>query len=178
MTSINREKPEKNLDNLFGEEAVHKIKELVAKAKTCLFCTNIKTGQTFSTRPMSVQQLDDNGVAWFLSASDSSQNAEISRDSHVQLLFQGSSYSDFLTLSGQATLSRDKAKIKELWQPILKDWFTGGIDDPRVTVISVRPSDGYYWDLKHGMAVAFVKKIVGAVTGKTLDDSIEGKLKP
>jgi hypothetical protein len=36
----------------------------------------------------------------------------------------------------------------------------------------------YYWDNKHGSAVAGVKMLVGAVVGKTLDDSIEGKLAP
>jgi hypothetical protein len=38
------------------------------------------------------------------------------------------------------------------------------------------PWEGYYWDTKHGKLVAFAKQIAGAVMGKTLDDSIEGKL--
>ena len=93
-----------------------------------------------------------------------------------QLLFQGSPYSDFLTIYGHAYVSRDKNKIEELWDPMLKSWFTEGIDDPRITVIKVQPADGYYWDTKHGMAVAFVKRMIGAAVGKTLDDSIEGKV--
>jgi len=60
---------------------------------------------------------------------------------------------------------------------ILKTWFTGGLDDPRITAIEVEPLDGYYWDTKHNVAVAFAKMAVGAMTGKTLDDSIEGKLR-
>ena len=97
-------------------------------------------------------------------------------DPAVQLLFQGSSYSDFATLFGYASISGDKEKIKELWHPILKTWFTDGIDDPRISVIKVTPSEGYYWDTKHGKLVAFAKQMVGAILGKTLDDSIEGKL--
>ncbi|MEO7675481.1 MAG: pyridoxamine 5'-phosphate oxidase family protein, partial [Verrucomicrobiota bacterium] len=61
--------------------------------------------------------------------------------------------------------------------PLLKTWFTEGVDDPRITVIRVAPSEGYYWDTKHGMAVAGVKMLIGAAIGKTLDDSMEGKLK-
>jgi hypothetical protein len=49
--------------------------------------------------------------------------------------------------------------------------------DPRITVIKVAPADGYYWDTKHNMAVAGVKMLIGAAIGKTLDDSIEGRLK-
>jgi hypothetical protein len=50
------------------------------------------------------------------------------------------------------------------------------MDDPRITVIKVAPSDGYYWDTKHGLAVARIKMLIGAVLRKTLDDSVEGKL--
>ncbi len=67
--------------------------------------------------------------------------------------------------------------IKELWEPILKTWFTEGIDDPRITVIKVETQQGYYWDNKHGDAIAFTKMAIGAALGKTLDESIEGQLK-
>lgn len=125
---------------------------------------------------MSVQKIDEHANLWFLSAKDSHKNAEIKEDHTVQLLFQGSSYSDFLSLYGKASISTDKSKIKELWQPILKTWFTEGIDDPRITVIKVKPIDGYYWDTKHNMIVGLVKRMAGAIIGKTLDDSIEGNI--
>jgi len=80
-------------------------------------------------------------------------------------------YSSFLVL-------QVKKLIKELWEPLLKTWFTEGVDDPRITVIKVETKQGYYWDNKHGNAIALVKMAAGAAMGKTLDDSIEGKLKP
>lgn len=176
MDSINQQQPEENYKDLQNEEAKKKIKQLTDKAKTCFFCTDIKAGKPFATRPMSVQKLDDEGNFWFLSANDSHKNYELNSDSMVQLLFQGSSYEDFLNIYGKATVSQDKEKIKELWEPVLKTWFTEGIDDPRISVIKVTPEEGYYWDTKHGMAVAIIKRLAGAVMGKTLDDSIEGKL--
>ncbi len=126
---------------------------------------------------MAVQEVDAQGNLWFLSADDSHKNAEIQANPKVQLYFQGDPHSDFLHLEGIATISRDKAKIKELWKFILKTWFTGGEDDPRITVIKIAPSQGYYWDNKHGKAVAGVKMLIGAATGMTLDDSIEGSIK-
>jgi len=177
MDSINKEQPEDNYKDLRGTEATEKIKELVKKAGTCFFCSHIETGKPFQTRPMSVQKLDDEGNLWFLSPKDSHKNKELKTDDHVQLLFQGSSYSDFLNLYGKATISTDKEKIKELWEPILKTWFTEGIDDPRITVIKVEPTKGYYWDTKHNMLVGMIKRAAGAIMGKTLDDSIEGKIK-
>ena len=125
---------------------------------------------------MSIQKVDEHGNFWFLSSDDSHKNEDIQEDPNVQLLFQGSKYSDFLSIYGTASISKDKAIIKELWEPILKTWFTEGEDDPRITVIKVEATEGYYWDNKHGNAVALAKTVVGAILGKTLDDSIEGKL--
>ena len=178
MDSINREQGEENYKDLQGGEGGKKIKELAGKNSTCFFCTDITTGQPITARPMSVQKMDEDGNFWFLSANDSHKNQEIQLNNKVQLLFQGSAHSDFLSIYGTATISTDKGLVKELWEPLLKTWFTEGVDDPRITVIKVETKQGYYWDNKHGNAVAFAKMAVGAIMGKTLDDSIEGKLKP
>jgi general stress protein 26 len=181
MGSINRNQPEKNRQNLQGEEAIRQIKTIVGQAQNCFFCTtplagNAMAGESNGSRPMNVRHIDDAGNLWFLSAADSQQNQELERDSTVRLYFQGSPHSDFLLLAGEATVSRDKAKIAQLWEPLLKTWFTEGQEDPRITVIRFVPTSGYYWDTKHGNLVAGIKMMLGAALGKTLDDSIEGKL--
>jgi len=176
MSSINEQQSENNHQDLQGKEALQKIKELAEKADICFFCTNISTNTPFSTRPMSIQEVNDEGL-WFLSASDSTLNKEIANDPSVQLLFQGSTYSDFLNIHGTASISKDKQKVKQFWKPLFKTWFTEGIDDPRITVINVRPDKGYYWDTKHNMVIGFLKRAAGAIVGKTLDDSIEGNIR-
>jgi general stress protein 26 len=177
MDSINKNQTEENYADLSGQEAINKIQEVVKKAQSCFFCTALSTSASRGARPMSVQQVDDGGNLWFLSADDSHKNKELSLDPSVTLYFQGSPHSDFLQLAGTATISRDRAKIEELWKSVIKTWFTEGIDDPRITVIKFTPTEGYYWDTKHGNAVAGIKMLIGAAIGKTLDDSIEGKLR-
>ena len=176
MNSINREQSEENYKDLFNDEAAMKIKELCEKAKTCFFCTGIRSGSQFYPRPMAVQKIDDDGTCWFLSAADSYKNQEILLDPFVQLLFQTSTHAGFISLYGEAHITKDKVKIKELWEPLLKTWFTEGEQDPRITVIEFIPETGYYWDTKHGRLVAFAKQVAGSILGKTMDDSIEGKL--
>ncbi len=177
MDSINQNQPEENYKDLGGEEGLKKMKLLVEKASTCFFCSRIRTKESFSTRPMAVQKIDEEGNTWFLSASDSKKNKELAAEPAVQMLFQGSNYSDFLTVYGNASVSQDKAMIDELWNPMLKTWFTEGKDDPRITVIKVVPEEAYYWDTKHAQVIGLIKRLVGAVIGKTLDDSIEGEIK-
>ena len=178
MDSINKNQPEENREDLSGKDAVERIREVVKKTESCFFCTAVSAGGSGATRPMSVQEVDDAGTLWFLSASDSHKNAELARAPSVRLFFQASEHAGFLTLTGEATVSRDRKKIKKLWNPMLKTWFTEGEDDPRITVIRVAPTGGYYWDNKHGAAIAGVKMLIGAAIGKTLDDSIEGRVAP
>ncbi len=177
MDSINRNQPEDNLESLSGAPAISKLAELVKDAETCFFCTARGVGPSGGVRPMSAQQVDEQGNLWFLSASDSHKNLELEADPSVRMYFQGSAHAQFLSLEGKGTISRDKAKISELWNPLMKVWFTQGKDDPRITVIKVAPSHGYYWDNKHGNAVAGIKMMIGAAIGQTLDDSIEGSLR-
>jgi general stress protein 26 len=125
---------------------------------------------------MNVRKVDDDGSLWFLSAGDSHANEELANNPNVRLFFQGSKHSDFLQLNGRAAISRDKAMIDELWEPVIKTWFTEGKDDPLITVIQVTPAEGYYWDTQHGTPVAAAKMLIGAATGKTMDDSIQGRL--
>lgn len=176
MDSINQNQPEENHRDLVGPDAVKQIKDTVASSDTCFFVTTTYSGASAGARPMNIRQVDDQGSLWFLSSVDSHKNAEIAVDPAVKLYLQGATHSEFLHLSGHATITTDKAKIKELWNPILKTWFTEGEDDPRITVIKIVPTDAYYWDNKHGKAIAGIKMLIGAAIGKTLDDSIEGKL--
>lgn len=177
MDSINNNQPEDPRSDLTDRAAVERIRELVDAAKTCFFCTRAPDRSFQGTRPMSVQKVDDDGNLWFLSAVDSHKNAELARDPSVELFFQGSPHSEFLHLRGQATITTDQQVIDDLWKPLAKVWFTEGRNDPRITAIKVAPTDGYYWDTKHGAAVAGVKMLIGVALGKTLDDSIEGTLR-
>ena len=171
MDSINRNQPEHNRHDLSGSDAIKRIKHIAEEAKAGFFCTANRVV------PMSPLKIDEGGSLWFLSASDSHHNQDIAANPAVRLYFQASHHSGFLYFDGHAVISRDPAMIKELWNFTLKTWFTEGENDPRITVIQVRPVEGYYWDNKHGNAVAGAKMLVGAVIGQTLDDSIEGTIR-
>ncbi|KAF2331294.1 pyridoxamine 5'-phosphate oxidase family protein [Flavobacterium daemonense] len=159
--------------NLTEELAVNKIKELAENIKTCMFCTY--NNDRLQSRPMSVQKIDDLGNLWFLSDRNSSQNADITMNPTVEIFFAEPN-DKFLTLHGSATIKYDRETIKDLYDPIVKVWMPGGIDDPNLSVIKVVPDDGYYWNNKNGKLVAIAKMTAALVTGKTMDDGVEGNL--
>lgn len=160
--------------NLGQQEALKEIQSLAKEIDTCMFCT-YRSGK-LKSRPMSVREVDEEGNIWFLSDRNSDKNAELKTDSSVELLFSGG-HEKYLALHGIAEISYDKAKIKELWNPIAKVWFTDGAEDTAISVIKVKYDDGYYWNTKHGHMVSLLKMAKSLVTGTTGDDGIEGSLK-
>ena len=161
--------------NLSDTEAIEKIQDIARDADICLFATDL-TRLPISARPMSTQKVDDQGNLWFLSSKSSDHNKDIGNDSRVQLFYSHKGSSEYLSVYGEASILVDREIAKELWNPIVKAWFPEGVDDPELTIIKVVPSDAYYWDTKNNKTVSLLKIIAGAVTGKTMDDGVKGKI--
>lgn len=162
-----------NIQNLSHQEGIQKLKELGEAVDVCMFCTDLGEAP-FQTRPMSTQQVDEQGNFWFLSDRKSNKNFEIKQDDKVQLLYANMSDNHYMTVFGSAVVYRDQSKIEELWEPMVRAWFEK--DDPDVTIIRVVPSEAYYWDTKHGRFISLIGIAVSAVTGKTMDNSVEGHI--
>jgi general stress protein 26 len=165
------------LKSLTDQEGIKKLKEFVKDINVCFFCTNL-TSMPIHARPMSTQDVDEEGNLWFISSSESNKNFELQDDNRVQLFYSKIPDSHYLSVYGTATIYRDKATIDEMWDPIAKAWFEQGKDDPKVTVIKVSPSDAYYWDTKDGKIIALIKMASAAVLGTGGNDGgIEGEIK-
>ncbi|MBC7384416.1 MAG: pyridoxamine 5'-phosphate oxidase family protein [Bacteroidia bacterium] len=162
--------------DLTRQEAIEKIKDLATGTDICMFATSL-TQLPLIVRPMSTMQVDEEGNLWFFSKKSSEKNREILADKRVQLFYASRNSSEYLSLYGEASISTDKNKAEEIWSPIVKAWFTEGINDPELTLIKVVPHDSYYWDTKHNRLISLIKIAAATVTGTTMDDGVEGKLK-
>ncbi|MEO5891548.1 MAG: pyridoxamine 5'-phosphate oxidase family protein [Ferruginibacter sp.] len=161
--------------NLANQEGIDKIKELVTSADICMFASHY-TNESLSARPMGTQEVDEEGAIWFFSKSSSNLNTEIEADNRVQLFYANKAKSEYLSISGTATVIKDEEKAKELWTRWVKTWFTEGPEDPELTIIKVEPQDAYYWDTVHNKMVNMVKMMAGAIVGKTMYDGVEGHI--
>ena len=165
-----------SIENLSNTEAVKKLQDLVEAANICIFVTNL--AQTpLASRPMSTLKVDDEGCLWFFSKENTEKEHEIKNDNRVQLFYSNKNSSEYLSVYGEAELLKDRDKVDELWSPVAKAWFTEGKDDPTIEIIKVIPKDVYYWDTKNNKAVSLLKIAVGAITGKRMDDGVQGRLK-
>jgi general stress protein 26 len=162
--------------NLGNTEGIKKIKELAEDIRVCMFCTATEK-IPFNVRPMNTLQVDDDGNFWFFSSIDSDKNNEILQDDVVQLLYSKVSDNHYMTVTGRAEISKDRAKIEELWTDFIKAWFPKGKADPALTVICIKPQEAYYWDTKNGKMISLIKIALSAIAGKDMDGSVEGEIK-
>jgi general stress protein 26 len=163
------------IHNLSHEEGIAKLKEIAEAAKICHFVTSLSK-KPLTSRPMSTQEIDDQGNFWFLSKLSSAKTEEIDEEPEVQLFYSNRSGAEYLTVYGYAEIIKDRSKLEELWSPMVRTWFTEGKDDPEISIIRVRPVDAYYWDTKSNKLFALLKMSTGAALGKTMDDGIEGEI--
>lgn len=171
----NRHDEEGHIENISGEAAIDKLKQLSEDARTCMFITRTDKKPS-PARPMALIQTDDDGTMNFMSAASSRKNEELQQDNFVQLIFANNAASEYLDVAGPATITTDRATIDRIWTDYAKIWFQGGKDDPDLTIIQVRPEHCKYWDTKNNKLVQWLKLGASFVTGKTMDDGVEGKL--
>ncbi|MBK9421236.1 MAG: pyridoxamine 5'-phosphate oxidase family protein [Flavobacteriales bacterium] len=160
---------------LHDEDAIKKFKELVGHSPICHLLTSLDQ-RPIPSRPMSVQQVDDEGNFWFLSSHNSLKDEQVADDPYVQLLLANTGDSEFLSVFGTATIVMDMAKKRELWTPLAKAWFPNGVEDPDLTVLKVKPMQSYYWDTKNGKMVTLLKMAASAIIGKKSHSGVEGKI--
>lgn len=160
--------------NQQSPEGVKKLKDIVDEINICLFCTNLKTDEGSTCRPMGTQDVDSQGNLWFFSDINSDKNREIEENKNVQLFYSHPGKSTYLVVNGEAEIINDQTKIEELWNPIVKIWFKEGKNDPDISIIKVNTKSAYYWDADGNKMINFFKILASVATGTTLISGKEG----
>lgn len=155
--------------------AIERFKKLIEHAPICHFLTRLDE-RPVPTRPMATQQVDDEGNFWFLSTRSSEKDTDIVNDSYVQLLYANPGGSEFLSVYGTATVVEDMAKKRELFGPLAKAWFPNGPEDPDLSVLRVKPMQGYYWDTKQAKMLKLLKMAASSIVGRTSSRGAEGEI--
>jgi general stress protein 26 len=158
------DKHAKDYKELSGSEGLEKIGELVKDIRFAMMNTVADDG-TISSRPMATQKEPFTGTLWFLTRATSEKVHELDHDRHVTLSYADPGDSKYIALKGKATTSQDRAKIKDLWNPMYKAWFPGGEDDPDIAVLRVDVTEGDYWEANSSKIIMGFKYLAAAVSG-------------
>ena len=150
------------------------LKEKIKEVKFGMFTTLDPDGK-LSSRPMTSQQLDDGGNLWFFTSDVTDFVRHLSEHPEVNVAFSDPEDSLYVSVAGHAELTRDRAKIDELWSPLVAAWFDGGKDDPHLSLIKVHVNSAEYWDTKSSKMTQLYALAKSALTGKAPRDIGEHK---
>lgn len=157
-----------------SKENIDKLKELVKDVRTAMLCTRHE--DHIHSRPMGTADIDDEGNIWFFTNEFSGKANQIEQEPKVCLAYSHPGKSTYVSILGDAEIVEDKAKMKELWNPLIKAWFPEGLDDPKLALLKVNPYEAEYWDASSSKMVNFFKIAVAAVSGGKTDVGEHGKI--
>jgi general stress protein 26 len=143
---------------------MQKIADKIRHMKTAML-VSLQDDGCLRSRPMQALQITGKDLL-FLTGYQSGVSHEISNDSHVNVSFADESKMIFVSLSGNATISKDPALIDELWEEPFRAWFPEGKDDPNIAVLRVTVDYAEYWDSPSGAVVHAFGLIKAMVTGE------------
>ncbi len=156
------------------QESIVKLKELIEDIDFAML-TTINGGQLRS-RPMSTQKFELDGDIWFFTSDQTHKVDEIEKDNRVNVAYSEPKDNVYISVSGRAQLVKDKAKIEELWNPILKAWFPKGLDDPTLALLQISVEEAEYWDSPNSKIVQLVGFVKALITGTPADGGEHGKV--
>ncbi|TDK24850.1 general stress protein [Arthrobacter crusticola] len=148
------------------QEGMQELRKILDKADIAILTTTNAQGQLVS-RPLAIHGKDFDGDLWFFTEDPSPKAEEIRANPQVNVSV--STGKGYLSIAGTASLTRDQAKIDELWGPSVSAWFENGRDDPAVALIKVDADTAEYWSMDAPRVVSAVKMVKGLVTGTKPD---------
>ena len=142
-----------------------RVWELMKKIGFAMLVT--RDGEKLRARPMSAYLERESNAIYFLTDARRHKDEEISRNPSVNLSFANASDQKYVSITGSAEVSNDRARIKQLFSTPAKAWWDSA-EDPNIRVLKITPDDAEFWDLP-GSVISYVKMAAAAVTGTRPD---------
>ena len=108
--------------------------ELMKKIGFAMLVT--RDGDKLRARPMSAYLERENNAIYFLTDARRHKDDEIARNPNVNLSFADASDQKYVSVTGTAVVSNDRAKIKQLFSTPAKAWWDSA-EDPNIRVLKI-----------------------------------------
>ena len=125
-------------------KTVQRVQKLLKGITVGMLTTRTADGDTHS-RPMLVQDVDDEGWLWFMTDRSSRKAWELSRNPNASVVFQSPRGDRYLSVQGTAVVVQDDHKVGKIWNPTLRAWFPKGRHDPEIVLVALRIARVDYW---------------------------------
>ena len=152
------------------QEQIDKIQDVIKDVKFAMMSTVNSKGDIHAW-PMTTSETSIGGKEiWFIGDKTSDVVKDIQDNPKIGLSYATQDEKDYVSVSANAELPTDKAKLDELWSPVYNAFFEHGKEDPNVQLIKVVPHGIECW-LSGSSTVNMFKMAAAALQdGKTAED--------
>jgi len=152
-----------------------KLYTMIDELETAMLTTRRRDGHLVS-RAMANQKHAPGADLWFVTTDASGKLDDLANDPHINLAYYKDRTREWVSISGAARISRDRAKIRELYEPSWKIWFgnrggreDGGPEDPRIALIAVDARSAHFMTVEKPAPVLLFEAIRSKVTGERVE---------
>lgn len=122
------------------------LKDMIEEIKIGML-TTIDADGTLRSRPLQTVGVEDNGTLWFFTSQSSPKVAEAQSDAgRVNVSYAHPGKQDYVSVSGRATLVRDRERMREMYTKWVEVFFPKGLDDPDLALLRIDVDKAEYWD--------------------------------
>jgi general stress protein 26 len=123
------------------------------------------------SRAMATQKRAEGADLWFVTSEGAPKLLDLEHDEHVNLSYYKDRTREWVSVSGLGLVSRDRAKIHELYAADWKMWFPdqgdkrhGTRDDPRIVLIGVHVHAAAFLEVNKPQPVVLFEIVKGWLT--------------
>jgi general stress protein 26 len=135
---------------LSTEKKLDQLYELIDGIETAMLTSRTRDGALVS-RPMQTQARRSGTDLWFMTSVESGKIDELIADPQVNVGYYKDGTREYVSVSGRAHVTQERALIHQLYKPDWKAWLgdeggerDGGPGDPRIALIEVKADSAYY----------------------------------
>ena len=157
------------------KQELEKLYSHIADIEIAMMTTRRADGH-LQSRAMATQKRALGADLWFVTLDTSPKLRDLDNDPHVNLSYYKDRTREWVSVSGVASVTRDRAKIHELYAPDWKMWFPkegdprhGTPDDPRMVLIGVDVHAAVFLEVNKPQPVVLFEVVKGWLTGSTPD---------
>jgi general stress protein 26 len=148
-----------------------KLYEMIEQLDTAMMTTRRPDGH-LESRPMANQRSISGADLWFVTSEGTAKLRDLESDPHINLAYYNDRTREWISVSGIATVSRDRQKLRQLYAADWKIWFPddgdsrhGTPDDPRMVLIGVDVQFAVFLEVNKPRAVVLFEVAKGWATG-------------
>ena len=157
------------------KQELEKLYSHIADIEIAMMTTRRADGH-LQSRAMATQKRALGADLWFVTLDTAPKLRDLDNDPHVNLSYYKDRTREWVSVSGVASVTRDRAKIHELYAPDWKMWFPkegdprhGTPDDPRMVLIGVDVHAAVFLEVNKPQPVVLFEVVKGWLTGATPD---------